>query len=399
MTSTHPIYLDSHATTPLDPRVFDEMKPWFIERFGNPASKLHSYGWEALSGVEVSRRKLAATLMASPDSLVFTASATEANHLVLLGLLPYLRRIGKSKIVSIAIEHASLLGALDQAKQLGIEIAFAPVDSRGRVDLVALSKMLEASVGLVSIAWANHEVGTLQPMREIVQMCRTAGVLVHSDAVQAFGKVQVSMNQSDSPDFLTLSAHKVYGPKGAGALVARDQSTLQLLAATLRGGSQEFGLRAGTHNVPAIVGFAAAAKFATEEMSRNAAQMSALRDQLWNTLQQELGSAVKRNGCVECSLPHSLNVSFLGIDGAALFTRTRGIAVSNASACLNGKQDYSQVLVELGATEAASRASMRIALSPWTTAVEIEKAGQIIVHAVKELLKFEMSLNEGRVGS
>jgi cysteine desulfurase len=216
---------------------------------------------------------------------------------------------------------------------------------------------------------------------------------VHSDAVQAFGKVSVEMNLPSSPEFLTLSAHKVYGPKGAGSVVARNAETLKLLTSEVRGGSQEFGLRAGTHNVPAIVGFAAAAEFALQDMSRNATQMSGLRDQLWNDLQKNLNGAVKRNGCIDCSLPHSLNVSFLGIDGAALFSRTRGIAVSNASACLNGKQDYSQVLVELGATEAASRASMRIALSPWTTPEEITQAGKIIVQAVKELLSFEMSLN------
>jgi cysteine desulfurase len=399
MASTRPIYLDSHATTPLDPRVFEQMSPWFMERFGNPASKLHSYGWEAESGVEVSRRKLASTLGAPSDALVFTSSATEANQLVILGLVPHLVSRGRKKILSLPIEHSSVLAALDTARTRGMEVLLIPVDSSGRVDLSALRQLLDETVGLVSIAWANHEVGTLQPIREIAEICRSQGVLLHSDAVQAFGKVAVEMKGADTPDFVTLSAHKIYGPKGVGALVAKNHETLMLLTPQSGGGSQEFGLRAGTHNVPAIVGLATAAELSMTELSRVAPQMAALRDKLWSDLLQKLGPAVRRNGCVECSLPHSLNVTFLGIDGAALFTRTRGIAVSNASACLNGKQDYSQVLVELGATQQQAKASMRLALSPWTTIEEIEAAGQIIVHAVRDLLKFENSLQERRAGT
>ena len=384
------IYLDHHSTTPLDPEVFEAMKPYFMERFGNASHGVHRFNWEAEAAVENARTELAKVIGAHEKEIIFTSSATESNHLALLGLAPYLLKNNKKVILSSEIEHASVLGPLEQLKERGFQILWIKTEPNGRIDLGDLKLKLRehaSEIGLVSISYANHEIGTIQEIKEISKSVHEIGAIFHCDAVQAFGKVRFTVNDSGI-DLMTLSAHKIYGPKGIGALYVRRKNPRVELEPLFWGGNQERGMRAGTPNTPGIVGFGKAAVLAGHHLEAESLRLQKLRDLLWANLKEQLPCLI-RNGDAEHALPHNLNFSVVGVDGPALFGRLKQIAVSNASACLNGLQDYSQVLSVLGVKKDLAKASLRFGLGRFTQESDIEVAVQEVVRVVKELRKME----------
>jgi len=399
------IYLDHHSTTPVDPAVFEAMKPYFFEKFGNASHGVHRMNWEAESAVEHARTRVAALIGAHEKEIIFTSGATESNQMAILGITAQLQSLQRRKILSIAIEHSSVLGALEQMKDHDFEVEFVKIAPNGRVDLDHLGELLKSteeahsSVGLVSIAYANHEIGTIQDLAAISKMVHEAGAFLHVDAVQAAGKIAIDVN-ADGIDLLTLSAHKIYGPKGIGALYIRRKNPRVELEPVFWGGTQERGLRPGTPNVPAIVGFGKAAEIAREKLANEPPRIAALRDLLWEKLQAGLEGETRfasdgghslliRNGCVDHALPNNLNVSIRGIDGSALYSRLKNVAVSNASACISGVQDYSQVLSELGVAPALAKATLRFGVGRFNTEEEIEMAAGEVIAVVKDLLKIE----------
>ncbi len=386
------IYLDSHSTTPIDPGVFEAMKPYFFERFGNASHGLHRFNWEAQAGVSHAREQIAKALGAHEKEILFTGSATEANHLALLGLESHLKESKRTRILSLPIEHASVLGPLELLSERGFTIEWLAIDRFGRVDLAALESTLGPDVGIVSIALANHEVGTIQDLRAIADRAHARGAFVHTDAVQALGKIPFTAD-SIGADLITVSAHKIHGPKGAGALFVRRKNPRVPLEPLFLGGGQERGFRPGTPNTPAIAGFGAAVEIARERLSDDAKTVSALRDFLWESLSTEI-TGLRRNSPLEGVLPNNLNVSIEGIDGAALFGRLRTVAVSNASACLNGTSDHSQVLKALGVPKALARATLRFGLSRFNTRDEIVLAVNEISEVVRELRRMEREFAE-----
>lgn len=395
------IYLDAHSTTPIDPRVFEAMKPYFLEHFGNASHGLHRFNWEAEAGVTLARERVALALGAHPREVIFTSGATEANHLAMLGLESTLKASRRTRILSTRIEHASLLGALELLAERGFQVEWVKTHADGRVDLANLRSLLDAGananparaqVGLVSFALANHEVGTIQDLRSIAELAHSHGALVHTDAVQAFGKIPFSVdaNHSDfvGADLITLSAHKVHGPKGAGALYVRRKNPRVEIEPIQLGGGQEGGFRPGTPNTPALVGFGLAAEIACAGMKQESRKLSRLRDLLWQELQCRLDGLV-RNGSREHALPNNLNVSVEGIDGSALFARLKRVAVSNASACLNGVQDYSAVLTELGIDKGLAKATLRFGIGRFNTETEILEAAVEVAAVVNDLRRIE----------
>jgi cysteine desulfurase len=399
------IYLDHHSTTPLDPAVFEAMKPYFFEKFGNASHGVHRMNWEAESAVEHARTQVATLIGAHEKEIIFTSGATESNQMAILGISTQLESLQRRKILSIAIEHSSVLGALEQMKDRGFEVDFVKIGRDGRVDLDHLQACLNSSpgvhssVGLVSIAYANHEIGTIQDIAAISKLVHAAGAFLHVDAVQAAGKIAINVN-TDGIDLLTLSAHKIYGPKGIGALYVRRKNPRVELEPIFWGGSQERGLRPGTPNVPAIVGFGKAAEIALEKLATEPVRIAALRNlllqKLQSGLQSEAGltpvgveSLLVRNGSIQHALPNNLNISIRGIDGSALYSRLKAVAVSNASACISGVQDYSQVLSELGVSPALAKATLRFGVGRFNTENEIESAAGEVVAVVKDLLKIE----------
>jgi cysteine desulfurase len=385
------IYLDGHSTTPLAPEVFEAMKPYFLERFGNASQGLHRYNWEARAGVDRAREQVAAALGVKDKEIVFTSGATEANHLALLGSLPALFESGKKRILSIRIEHASVLGALELMEERGCRVDWIRTDREGRVDFDHLRALFADDVGLISVALANHEIGTLQDLKRISDLARSHGCRVHTDAVQALGKVRFTAD-SIGADLITVSAHKIRGPKGVGALYIRRKNPRIDLEPLYLGGGQERRLRPGTPDTPAIVGFGAAAESALQTLDQDAERMRGLRDRLWDLLTGALEGWV-RNSPTD-GLPNNLNLSIRGVDGAALFGRLKQVAVSNASACLNGIQDYSQVLTELGVGRDLARATLRIGLGTWNTEAEIEAAAAEMVEVVRDLRTMERQFAE-----
>ena len=385
------VYLDGHSTTPLDPAVFEAMKPYFMERFGNASHGVHRFNWEAEAAVEKSRQALASLMGAHEKEIIFTSGATESNHLALLGLAPHLEKVKRKRILSIEIEHASLLGALEQLKEKGFHVEWVKVGSDGRVDLGDLQTKLrshpENPVGLVSIAFANHEIGTIQDIKQISKLAHDAGAIFHSDAVQALGKIRFDVN-SFGIDLMTVSAHKIHGPTGVGALYVRRKNPKVELAPLFWGGNQERGMRAGTPNTPGIVGFGKAAELANKNLESEVVRLTALRNVLWTELKEKLPCLI-RNGSTEYALPHNLNLSVVMVDGSAMFARFKKIAVSNASACLNGEQDYSQVLTVLGVSKELAKASLRFGLGRFNTEEDIAIAVKEVVEVVKELRQME----------
>jgi len=376
-----PIYLDHHATTPVDPRVLEKMLPFFSEKFGNAASVNHAFGWEAAEAVEAAREQIAALLHADPRSLVFTSGATEANNLALKGVVR--AASPNCHVIATAAEHRSVLDPLKRMQRSGTDVTFLPVDAHALVQPEQVAEAIRPNTVLVSVICANNEVGSINAIRELGAICRTRGVLFHTDAVQAVGKMSVDL--SDLPvDLLSASAHKLYGPKGVGVLFVRRDRARIAIEPLLHGGGHERTLRSGTLPVPLIVGFGEACHIAAAEMVEEASRLVALRDQLLVGLQRSIDGVIL-NGHPTQRLPGNLNVSIERVDGEALMTGLTGIAVSSGSACTSADPEPSHVLRAMGRDEALTRASLRFGLGRNTTPAEIDAAIQIVGDVVAKL--------------
>ena len=380
--TSRPVYLDYHATTPVDPRVLEAMLPYFSEEFGNPASRQHAYGWKAEEAVENARAQVAALIGASPREIVFTSGATESNNLALKGCADALRARG-DHIVTVATEHKSVLDSCKRLEAQGWRVTRLGVERDGRLDLDALKNALSGKTVLVSVMSANNEIGVLQPMGDIARMVHEAGALLHTDAAQAAGKVPIDVNES-GVDLLSLTGHKYYGPKGEGALYVRRQKPKIQLGCQIDGGGHENGLRSGTLNVPGIVGLGKAAEICAHEMPDEGPRLASLRDRLLAGLRANL-DGVHVNGSLIHRLPHNLHVSFDAVDGEGLLMALGDLAVSTGSACSSGSHAPSHVLEAIGAVGASAGAVVRFGLGRGTTEPHIQFAIDRLTAVVSSL--------------
>jgi cysteine desulfurase len=376
-----PIYLDHQSTTPVDPRVVDAMAPWWSRDFGNAASRTHVFGWRAEAAVDAARATLARAVgAAEPAEIVFTSGATESDNLALQGVARALRARG-DHLVTVATEHPAVLDTARALAAEGFALTELPVDRRGLVDPDDVARAITDRTVLVSVMWANNEIGVLQPIAAIAERCRARGVLLHSDAAQAVGKVPVDVAAA-GVDLLSFTAHKLYGPKGVGALRVRRGRPRVRLEPILHGGGHEGGLRSGTLPVPLIVGFARAVELALAEREAEAERLAALRARLLDRLREGL-DGVFVNGDLEHRLPGNLNVGFAGADADGLLASVPELAISTGSACASARAERSHVLRALGLPEDALRASVRIGLGRGTTAAEVDAAAERLVAAVR----------------
>jgi cysteine desulfurase len=376
------IYLDNHATTPMDPRVLQAMLPFFGPKFGNAASRGHSFGWEAEKAVELARKRVAELAGTEPRNIVFTSGATESDNLAIKGVMAANRFRG-NHIVTVATEHKAVLDPVRRLERVGFQATVLQPQPDGLLDVERLKEAIRPETVLVSVMYANNEIGVIQPVREIGAVCRERGVLFHCDAAQAFGKIPVNAVE-DKIDLISFSAHKMYGPKGVGALCVRRRPPRVELLPEIDGGGHESGLRSGTLNVPGIVGFGEACAIYALEMREEAVRVGALRDRLKAILESELtGTSV--NGSMESRLPGNLNISFQGVDGEALLTSLPGVAVSTGSACTSMSVEPSHVLLALGGGKAAAQSSLRFGLGRFNTEEEVDFAAERVVEAVRRL--------------
>jgi cysteine desulfurase len=376
-----PIYMDYHATTPVDPRVLDAMLPYFREDFGNASSRSHVFGWRAEEAVEGARAELAALIGASPKEVVFTSGATESDNLALVGAARFHAAKGRH-LVATRIEHKAVLDAMAALEREGFEFTLLPVSASGFVDPADVKRALRPDTIVVSVIHASNEIGTVQPIEEIGRLTRAAGVLFHVDAAQGAGKIPLDVERAEV-DLLSLSAHKMCGPKGVGALYVRRNPRARI-APLLAGGGQERGLRPGTLNVPGIVGFGAAARLARAEMAEEARRVGALRDRLREGILARI-DGVTVNGALEPRLPGNLNVSFAGVEGEALLMSLRDVAVSSGSACTSGSLAPSYVLRAIGVSDVLAHASIRFGLGRFNTSEEVDHVLDLLEAKVKRL--------------
>jgi cysteine desulfurase len=382
-----PIYLDNHATTPLDPRVLEAMLPFLTSRFGNAASNSHSFGWEAAAAVENARRQIAAAIGGSPQEIVFTSGATESDNLAIKGVLEANRDKG-NHVITVISEHKAVLDSCKHLEKIGCRVTWLPVCSNGLIDLDQLCDAFTDQTILVSIMAANNETGVLQPLEEIGRLCRERGVLFHSDAVQALGKVPLDVSRARL-DLASLTAHKLYGPKGCGALYVRHDAAVRLFP-MIDGGGHESGLRSGTLNVPGIVGFGKACEIAQNEMAEESCRLTLLRNRLRDRLLAELDDVVI-NGCMEQRLPGNLNMSFLHVEGETLLTGLNDVALSSGSACSSGKTLASHVLKALGLSDEAAGCAIRFGIGRFNTEPEIDYVAGRVIELVKNLREVSFS--------
>jgi cysteine desulfurase len=380
--SSRPIYLDCHSTTPVDERVMAAMMPFFTQYFGNPASVGHQYGWEAEAAIQQARERLAAAIAATPEEIVFTSGATEANNLAIKGVAEaYLDR-GKH-IITVVTEHSAVLDPCRYLRSLGFDITVLPVQPDGLINLSDLENALRPDTILVSVMAANNEIGVLQPIAEIGTLCHQRGVLFHTDAAQAIGKIPLDVNAMQI-DLMSLTAHKVYGPKGIGALYVRRRTPRVQLSPQLHGGGHERGLRSGTLYTPQIVGFAAAAQLGIDEMAAETMRITHLRDRLWQHLNQLDG--ISLNGHPTQRLAGNLNISVEGVDGQALLLGLQPhVAVSSGSACTAAKSAPSHVLQAIGRSDALAYASLRFGIGRFNTHAEIDRVAEQVIATIKAL--------------
>ncbi|HEY7789033.1 MAG TPA: aminotransferase class V-fold PLP-dependent enzyme [Vicinamibacterales bacterium] len=378
--SAPPVYLDSHATTPVDPRVLERMLPFFTERFGNASSRSHPYGWEADEAVETAREQVASLVGAKLREIIFTSGATESNNLALRGVAA-LR--GRGHIISATTEHKAILDPLRRLEREGFRVSWVPVASDGLLDPESVRAAIADDTILISIMAANNEIGVLPPVAAVGAIARERGVLFHTDAVQAAGKVPFDV-EAAGVDLASFSAHKMYGPKGVGALYVRRRKPKLDLVPLMDGGGQERGLRPGTLNVPGIVGFGAAAEICHDEMPAESVRIGALRDRLLHGLRERLPN-IHVNGSMTARLPQNLNTAFPDIEGEALLMGLRTLAVSSGSACTSTSVEPSHVLKAIGLSDELARASLRFGLSRFTTPAEIEYAIETVADLVGKL--------------
>jgi cysteine desulfurase len=366
------IYLDNHSTTPVDPRVLDAMLPFFSESFGNAASSGHLFGWEAADAVEVARKQTASLMGAKPEEIVFTSGATESDNLALKGIAEALRAKG-NHIITTKIEHRAVLDSCRILEQQGFEVDYLPVDGRGLVNPDDVRKAIRKETVLISIMHSNNEIGVVQDLAEIGKMCREHGVIFHTDAAQSAGKIHFNV-ESLGVDLASFSAHKLYGPKGIGALYVRSANPRIELKPIMSGGGQERGLRSGTLNVPAIVGFGAACAIALEQEAEEGNRILKLRERLRTGLSNEL-EGVFANGDLEQRLPGNLNLSFSDIRASELMSAINDeIAVSSGSACSSESGQSSHVLRAIGLPDELADASIRFGVGRFNQASDIEYA-------------------------
>jgi len=378
-----PVYLDHHATTPVDARVLQAMLPFFGPKFGNASSRSHRFGWEAEQSVEWARKRVATLAGATAREIVFTSGATESNNLAIKGVAEAYRAQG-NHIVSISTEHKAVLDPIRHLERQGLAATILPPRPDGRIDLDRLRAAIRPETLLVSVMYANNEIGVIQPVREIGALCREAGVLFHCDAAQAFGKIPIDV-VADQVDLMSFSAHKLYGPKGVGALYIRRRKVH--LAAQMDGGGHEAGYRSGTLNVPAIVGFGETCAICSREMAEESERMRGLRDRLLQRLQAGL-EAVTVNGSLEHRLAGNLNLSFAGVNAETLLLSLPEVALSTGSACSSAVAEPSHVLRALGIGEEAARSSVRFGIGRFNTAEEIDSVAGRIIEAVQRLRAF-----------
>jgi len=381
-----PIYLDNHATTPVDPRVVEAMLPFFTEGFGNPASRNHQFGWTAAAAVEKARRQVARLINGRPGEIIFTASATESDNLAVKGVAHRYRGRG-NHIITLATEHQAVLGPAERLTGEGFEVTYARLRPDGLIDLDHLRSAFTDRTLLVSVMAANNEIGVVQPLAEIGRVCRERGVLFHTDAAQATGKIPIDV-EAMQIDLLSIAGHKLYGPKGVGGLYVRRSGAAVELAPILEGGGQEGGLRPGTLNTPGIVGLGKACEICREVMPEESRRVAALRDRLLKALQNGLDD-IHVNGSLDHRLPNNLNVSFPGVEISELLTDLEEIALSAGSACTSSQPEASYVLSALGLPNELAETPLRFGLGRFNTPEEIDYCVGRVVEAVKRLREME----------
>jgi cysteine desulfurase len=376
-----PIYMDHHSTTPVDPRVLEAMLPFFTETFGNAASRSHSFGWKAEEAVEQAREEVARLIGATAREIVWTSGATESDNLAVKGVARFHATRGRH-LVTTAIEHKAVLDSMAAMAREGFEVTVLPVSGEGIVDPEAVRAALRPDTVLVSVMHANNEVGTVQPVEEIGRITREKGVLFHTDAVQSLGRIPFDV-ESANADLVSLSAHKMYGPKGVGALYVRRRPRARLVA-QIDGGGHERGYRSGTLNVPGIVGFGKAAALAREEMPVEAPRILALRERLQRAILLGLDRVVV-NGSLSRRLPGNLNVSFEHVEGEALLIAMKDVAVSSGSACTSASLEPSYVLRAMGVRDDLAHASIRFGLGRFNTEEEVDHAARVVIEKARKL--------------
>ncbi len=391
-----PIYMDYHATTPVDPRVVETMLPYFTEDFGNAASRNHPFGWKAEKAVDRARKQVADLVSAKPREIIFTSGATESNNLAIKGVAEMYREKG-NHIITCVTEHKAIIDTCKWLEKQGSRVTYLPVQKDGRINLDDLRTAITSETILITIMTANNEIGVLQPIEEIGTIAKEHGIIFHTDAVQAVGKVPFNVNEM-KVDLVSLSAHKMYGPKGIGALYVRRRNPRVLLSEQINGGGHERGMRSGTLNVPGIVGLGAAAELCHEEMDTDTARLSGLRDRLNKRLHQKLDE-IYVNGSMEHRLPHSLNISFAYVEGESLLMGINDVAVSSGSACTSASLEPSYVLKALGAGDDLAHSSIRFGLGRWTTEEEVDYVVDKLTSVVRRLREmsplYEMVKEEG----
>ncbi|MBX3237047.1 MAG: IscS subfamily cysteine desulfurase [Nitrospiraceae bacterium] len=378
-----PIYLDNHSTTPMDPRVLEAMLPYFTEKFGNAASRNHAFGWQAEEGVENARKQIAKLIHADPKEIVFTSGATESDNLAIKGVVEMYHEKG-DHIITSSTEHRAVL---DTAKGLeakrGLKVTYLPVDKFGMVNPEDVRNAITDKTILISIMFANNEIGTLNPVKEIGKIAKEKGILFHCDATQGVGKVPVNV-QEMGIDLMSFTAHKIYGPKGVGALYVRKKNPRVRIAAQMDGGGHERGMRSGTLAVPLIVGFGKACELCEQEMAAEAARLTTMRDRLHKTITTALED-VYLNGHPTERLPNNLNLSFAYVEGESLLMGCKEIALSSGSACTSATLEPSYVLRALGVGTELAHSSIRFGLGRFTTDEEVDYAAKRIIETVTKL--------------
>jgi cysteine desulfurase len=377
-----PIYMDNHATTRVDPRVLEAMLPYFSDTFGNAASRNHEFGWVAEQAVEQAREQIAKLIGATAKEIIFTSGATESDNLAIKGVAEMYREKG-DHIITQATEHKAVLDTCKRLEKQGFRVTYLPVQKDGRIDLEDLKRAIDAKTILVSIMHANNEIGVLQPVREIGQLCHERGVLFHTDAVQSVGKVPFNVIE-DHIDLASISAHKIYGPKGVGALYVRRKNPRVQLVAQIDGGGHERGMRSGTLNVTGIVGLGKACEIAMRELPEETAKLTHLRDRLKQQILSNLDE-VYVNGSMEHRVPGNLNISFAYVEGESLLMGINDIAVSSGSACTSATLEPSYVLKALGTGDDLAHSSIRFGIGRFNTQAEVDYVAKRVVETVKRL--------------
>ena len=377
-----PIYLDNAATTPCDPRVVEAMLPYFTEKFGNTGSRNHQFGWQAEEGVDLAREQAAKLIGCSEKEIIFTSGSTESNNLAIKGVAEYYQAKG-NHIVTTSIEHKAVLDSCKRLEKQGFVVTYVGVGADGLVDPKTIEAALTDKTILVSVMLANNEVGTIQPIAEIGALTRARGIILHCDAVQGLGKTPFDVREMNV-DLASLTAHKIYGPKGVGALYVRRNKPRVRLSAQMDGGGHERGNRSGTLNVPGIVGFAKACRILLDEGLEDAAKIRALRDRLHQRISSELDDVVL-NGSAEHRLPGNLNLSFSFVEGEGLMMAIKDVAVSSGSACTSASLEPSYVLRSMGLDEAMAHSSIRFGLGRFNTEEEVDYVAELVIAKVKRL--------------